>query len=133
MTELRKYARFQLVVAALTAVAVLAVFVTTGNVLASLAGFSVLALLGFQALNSSRTRKLPIQDERDGVIHRKAVTAGYSALWIFLVAWGVSVPLVFSNDGQIPMAYAAPVVWVGWWLMVTVRSIMILALDSQGS
>ena len=133
MTEFRKYARFQLAVTTLAAVAVLVMLVITGNMMASLSGFSVLALLGFRGLISSRSRRLPIQDERDESIQRRAVTAGYTALWLFLVAWGVGVPLAFANEGGVPLVYVAPVVWVGWWLVTTVRSITILVLDGRGS
>lgn len=133
MTELRKYARFELVVATLAALAVLMILAITGNVMASLSGFSVLALLGFRALISSRSRRLPIQDERDETIQRRAMATGYTALWLFLVAWGVGVSLAFPVEDGVPMVYVAPVVLVGWWLMTSVRSITILVLDSRGS
>lgn len=133
MTDFRKYAQFQLAVATLAAVAVLVVLLITGNVMASLSGFSVLALLGFQGLVFYRRRRGPIQDERDEAIQRRAVAAGYTAFWLFLVAWGVGVPLAFMNEGRVPMEYVAPVVWVGCWLMVSVRSITVLVLDSRGS
>ncbi len=133
MTEFRKYARFQLIVAALTAVAVLMMLATTRNVMASLAGFSVMALLGVQGLVFSRRKRSPIQDERDQAIQRRAMTIGNAALWLLLVVWGVWVPLTFSNEGGVPLIYVAPVVWVGWWLMVSVRSVTILVLDSRGS
>ncbi len=133
MTEFRKYARFQLIVVALTAVAVLVMFGTTRNVMASLAGFSVMALLGFRALISSRGRGWPIQDERDKAIQSRAFTAGYTALWLFLVTWGVSMSLAFADEGSVPMIYVAPVVLVGWWLMESTRAITTLVLDSRGS
>jgi hypothetical protein len=133
MTEFRKSARFQLVVAGLTALAVGGVFVTTGNALASSAGFAVMALLGFQALPIPGRRRPPtIQDERDEAIQRRAYSAGYTALWAFLVAWGVIVPLAFSEGGEVPLALVAPVIWVAWWLLTVVRSLTILVLDSRG-
>jgi len=131
MTDFRKYARFQLAVAALAAVAVLVVLAITGNVMASLSGFSVLALLGFQGLVFYRRGRGPIQDERDEAIQHRAVAAGYTAFWLFLVAWGVGVPLAFMNEGRVPLVYVAPVVWVGWWLMVSVRSITVLVLEGD--
>ena len=133
MTEFQKYARFQLAVATLAAAAVLVILVITGSVMASLSGFSVFALLGVQGLVLSRRRWGPIQDERDEAIQRRAVAVGYTAFWLFLVAWGVGVPLAFMNEGRVPMEYVAPVVWVGWWLVVSVRSITVLVLDSRGS
>jgi hypothetical protein len=133
MTDFRKYARFQLAVATLAAVAVLVVLAITGNVMVSLSGFSVLALLGVQGLVFSRRRRGPIQDERDEAIQRRAVAAGYTAFWLFFIAWGVGVPLAFMNESRVPLVYVAPVVWVGWWLVVSVRSITVLVLDSRGS
>jgi cytochrome b561 len=133
MTELRKYARFQLAVTTLTAVAVLVILAITGNVMVSLSGFSVLALLGFRVLISPRGRRSPVHDERDEAIQRRAVTAGYTALWLFLVVWGVAMPWAFADGGSVPLVYVAPVIWVGWWLMASVRSITILVLDRRGS
>jgi hypothetical protein len=133
MTEFRRFARFQLVVSALTALAVLMILAITGNVMASLAGFSVLALPGFRGLSFSRRQTSPIRDERDQSMERRAVSLGYSALWLFLIVWGVAIPLTFMEESRVPMIYVAPVVWVGWWLMITVRSVAVLVLDSRGS
>ncbi|MFH1762821.1 MAG: hypothetical protein ABIF09_01395 [Gemmatimonadota bacterium] len=133
MTDLRKYAWFQLAVAALAALAVLGILAITKNAMASLAGFSVMALTGFHALISSSARRRPIQDERDEAIQHRAMTAGYAALWVLLVAWGVGTSLAFASEGTVPLVYVAPLVLVGWWLMTSIRSIAILVLDSRGS
>jgi hypothetical protein len=133
VTEFSKYARFRLTVRALAAAAVTVVLAITGNVMASLSGFSVMALLGLRGLNPLRKRRNPVQDERDEAIQRRAFTAGYTALWLFLVVWGVAVVLAFAKEGSVPMVYVAPVIWVGWWLVASVRSITILVLDSRGS
>ncbi len=133
MTELRRFARFQLVVSALTALAVLMILAITGNVMASIAGFSVLALTGIRGLASSRRKTSPIRDERDQAIQRRAVSAGYSALWLFLIVWGVYTPLKFMDESQVPISYVAPVVCGGWWLVITVRAVSVLVLDSRGS
>ena len=76
MTEFRKFALFQLAVAGLAAVAVISLFAWSGNVLASMAGFAMLALLGLRAalLQGSGTR--PVQDERDEAIQHRATVAG---------------------------------------------------------
>lgn len=132
MTEFRKFAWFQLAVTGLAGTAVLVVYAITGNGMASLSGFSVMALLGFRWLTLSRNRELPIQDERDEAIHRRASTIGFAALWFFLVAWGVGVPLAFSDEGLVPLVYVASMVWVAWWLMISVQSVTILVLDSRG-
>ena len=132
MTEFRKFAWFQLGVTGLAGTAVLVLFIFTGNMMASLSGFSVMALLGFRWLIGSRDRPPPIQDERDEAIQRRASTAGYAALWIFLVAWGVCIPLTFADEGTVPLVFVAPMVWVGWWLMASVQSVTILVLDTRG-
>ena len=98
-----------------------------------LAGFAVLALSGVQGFVLSRRGIPTIQDERDEAIQRRAVAAGYSALWLLLIVWGVSTPLIFMNEGSVPLSYVAPVVWVGWWLVLTVRSVTALVLDTRGS
>jgi hypothetical protein len=107
-------------------------WLVTRNVLASLAGFSVLAILGLRPLTRSGRSGSPIQDERDRAIQQKAWASGYTALWILLVAWGVAVPLAFADSGLVPIALVAPVVWVAWWVVVFVRSVSILVLDSRG-
>lgn len=132
MTSFRKYAFFQLVVAGLAAVAVAALYVLTGKVLASLAGFAFLGLSGLRPVILSDGES-PVQDERDEAIQRRATVAGYTALWLALVAWGVAVPLSFGDSGTVPLSWVAPVVWVAWWLVACVRSVTILVLDSRGS
>ena len=133
MTEFRKLALFQLAVAGLAAVAVISLFAWSGNVLASMAGFAMLALLGLRAalLQGSGTR--PVQDERDEAIQHRATVAGYVALWLALVIWGTAMPLVFGDRGTVPLVWVAPVVWVAWWLVTCVQSITILILDSRGA
>jgi hypothetical protein len=133
MTEFRKYALFQLVVVGVAAVAVVVILVATRNVMASLAGFAVLGLLGLRTMVLRGAGSSPVQDERDAAIQRRATVAGYTALWIGLVAWGVAVPLTFGDQGSVPLAWVVPVVWVGWWLVLCVRSIAILVLDARGS
>jgi cytochrome b561 len=133
MTKFRKFALFQLAVAGLAAVAVISLFAWSGNVLASMAGFATLALLGLRAalLQGSGTR--PVQDERDEAIQHRATVAGYVALWLALVIWGTAMPLVFGDRGTVPLVWVAPVVWVAWWLVTCVQSITILILDSRGA
>ncbi len=132
MTEFRRYALFQLVVIGLAAVAVAIVYSIFHSLLASLAGFSVLALLGLWPI----VRRRSVEDERDEAIQRQAGLAGLAghvALWLALVAWSVSVSLVFGERGSVPMVWVAPVIWVAWWLVTLVRSVTILVLDRRGS
>jgi len=133
MTEFRRYAVYQLVVAGLAAVAVILLLVFTRNVMASLAGFALLALVGARRVILRESTASPVQDERDEAIQRRATVAGHVALWLALVAWGVAVPLVFGDRGTVPLVWVAPVVWVAWWLVTCVQSLTILVLDARGA
>jgi hypothetical protein len=128
MTQTQKYAWYHLAVAALSAVAVLILYLLSHNVLAALAGFALLALLG---VRTSFMRR-PVEDERDVATHRWAVLTADVVLWIALVAWGVSVTLAFGDRGSVPMPWVAPVVPVAWWLVTAVRGIAILVFDRGG-
>ena len=132
MTAFRRYALFQLAVLALSALAVLVLFLVFGDPLVALAGFSVLALLGLRPLLLGRDAARPVQDERDEAIRQRATAAGHVALWLALVAWGVTVPLRFGETGMVPLVWVAPVVWVAWWLVTCVQSLTILVLDRRG-
>ena len=131
MNEFRRLALFELLVVGLTAIAVVVLFVVTHNVLASQAGFALLALLGFRAL--FRRGRSSVEDERDAEIQRRAALIAFVALWIGLVAWGVFVPLRYGDAGVVPLAWVAPVVWVAAWLVTGVRSVTILVLDRSGA
>lgn len=133
MTEFRKNALFQLVVAGLAALAVVVLYVWSRNVMASMAGFALLALLESRAMFRRGKGAHPVQDERDEAMQRQAALVGYVALWLALVAWGVAVPLIFGERGTVPLVWVAPVVWVAWWLVTSVRSVTILVLDRRGA
>lgn len=132
MTEFRRHARFQLAVVGLTALAVAGIYVVTGDVLVSLAGFAVMALLGVRAFVRRSSKGSPVHDERDQTMQRRAFALGYTALWFVLIVWAVGVTLAFADRGSVPLAWVAPVVWVGWWLMIGVRAATVLVLDRPG-
>ena len=108
MTEFRKFARFQLAVAGLAAVAVVSLYAWSGNVIASLAGFALLALMGLRAVFLQGSGARPVQDERDDAIQQRATVAGYVALWLALVIWGTAMPLVFGDRGTVPLVWVVP-------------------------
>lgn len=135
MTALRRKAVYQLVVVGLTAVAVPVMYASTGNVMASLAGFAVLGLLRVRPVMTRRGERRPVYDERDVAILHRATRVGHTALWSAMVIWGVGVTLSFGwlgDSGHVPLVWVAPVVWVAWWLVTGVRSLAILVLDSRG-
>lgn len=132
MTSLHKHARFELLVAALVVMAVAILYAWSGKAMVSLAGFSMLALSGVRMAVEAARGDAEKGDERDAIITERASVAGYTALWLALVAWGVAVPLRFGADGMVPLVWVAPVIWVAWWLVTVVRSVTILILDRQG-
>jgi hypothetical protein len=131
--EFRRYALFQLIVLGLAATAVVVIYLISGNPLASLAGFAVLALQGLRPWFGKWGGSKPVQDERDEAIQKQATVAGYVALWLALVAWGTTATLIFGERGSVPLVWVAPVVWVAWWLVTCVQSMTILILDSRGA
>jgi hypothetical protein len=132
MTEFHRNARFQLLVAGSSAIAVLVLYAVTHNVMASMAGFALLALLEARALLRRRQGVPTVQDERDEAILQRSTVMGYTVLWVALVAWGVFVPLRFGDRGSVPVEWVAPVVWVAWWLVAVTRSMSVLVLDGRG-
>ena len=129
MTALHRQARFELLVAAATAVAVVALLAWSRDLMPSVAGFALLAL---PAVRHALRGGADPMDERDRAIQQRANVAGYTALWLLLVAWGVGVPLRFADQGSVPLAWVAPVVWIAWWLVIVVRAATTLALDARG-
>ena len=73
-----------------------------------------------------------MDDERDEHIHRRAEMIGYKVFWLCFVAWGVLVPWHFWDAGQVPLAFVAPVVYVGFLLVMFVRGVAILVLCARG-
>lgn len=133
MTEFRRFALFQLVVAGLTAVAVTLVYVATWNPMTALAGFALLGLQGLRRVIFPGSPASPVQDERDRSIHQSAMVVSHVALWLGLVAWGVAVPIIFGDSDGVPLVWVAPVVWTAWWLVTVARSVAILVLDGRGA
>lgn len=132
MTELRRHALYELRVTVLTAVTVAVIYLFTRQVMPSMAGFALLALLGVKALPRRGRSPGPVLDERDEAIHRQAAITAYTLLWLALVLWGVVVPLRFGEAGSVPIAWVAPVVWVSWWWVTGVRAVATLVLDQRG-
>lgn len=131
MTEFRQHARFQLLVAVMAALAVIAIYLGTHKLMASLAGFALLALLDTRALLRRRRGVQPVQDERDEAILHRSTVIGYTVVWLAMVAWGVFVPLRYGESGSVPLEWVAPVVWAAWWLVAVTRSMSVLILDRQ--
>jgi hypothetical protein len=132
MTELNRNARLELLAALLSAVSAVILYLWSSQVLASLAGFAWLALPAIAAAVRRDTARTRLHDERDEQIAARATTVGYAVFWVGLVAWGVTVPLAFGSEGEVPLAWVAPVLWVGWWTVTGVRAVTILVLDSRG-
>lgn len=137
MTALHWDALVQLAVDVVVAVVVGGLYVWTGNLMASLAGFALFALTLYRytlpMLRRERGRASRMRDERDEAIQRRATGAAHTALWLGLVLWAVAVMVRFHARGAVPLVWVAPVVFVALWLVTSVKSITVLVLDHRGS
>jgi len=133
MSNFQKYARFHLIVVFTALMAVIALYLIPVTSPGYMAGFSLLSFLGFGEFYFQRAGKKPIADERDEQINHRSVLIAYTAFWVCFVAWGVLTTMKFSSEGSIPIGYVEPVVWVALCLVVTVRSLVVLALSRQDS
>ncbi len=134
MSSFRKQAWSHLTICALALLAVTVLLRVTGNVLASLAGFSILSLIGFIELYFLlRRNSRPIQDERDRDNQIKSQMVAYSGFWLCFVAWGVYVPLRFSSEGLVPIHFVTPIVATALWLVIVIRAAVALILDGRQS
>ncbi len=128
MSVFQKYARFQLIVTLITLVVVLTILLIPAISSKYLAGFSILSFLGLGESYFKRSGQSPIKDERDEQINHKALLLAYSVFWICFVTWGVTVTLLFSSSGSVPLVFVESVVLLSWCVVTVVYSSMVLVL-----
>jgi hypothetical protein len=133
MSNFRKHAWSHLVICASALLAVAILFWATGNILASIAGFAILSLMGFSELYFLLRSDHPYQDERDLDNQRKAHILAYSGFWLCFVAWGTYVSLRYSSEGLVPIEFVAPIVIAAFWIVTVIRATAALVLDGRQS
>jgi len=131
MSRLQKFAWFNLGVIGFTVLVILLLLPMGVGALGGL-GF-----LGFSGLGALYFRQKPGQvliDERDNLIMRRALILAYVLFWVvFVLAAVVVSPLLYGQDGSVPVPVVQMSVAGGWMLVITAQSIAILVQYTGGT
>jgi len=132
MSPLQKFAWFNLAVIGFSTLVVLCLIPFLGY--RSLGG---LGFLGFLGLGVLYFRKRPGQvtmDERDNLIMTRSLILAYALFWVVFVLSAVFVsPLLYGQDGSVPVVLVQMSVAWGFMLWYAVQSIAILVQYVGGS
>jgi hypothetical protein len=132
MSAMQKFAWFNLAVIALTLVAVLSLLPFLGK--GALGGFGFLGFLGFGPLFFRRKPGQVLTDERDQLILLRSWVLAYSLFWVvFVLAVVLLSPLVYGQDGAVPVWVIHISVFCGFLLVYALGSIAILVQYAGGS
>jgi hypothetical protein len=132
MSALQKYAYFNLAVIALTVAAVLALVPFLGQ--RALGGCGFLGLLGFSVLFLRPKSGQVSLDERDNLIQRRSTILAYAVFWVaFVLAAVLLSPLVYGQDGAVPVWVVQMSVFCGFMIVNAVMSVAILVQYAGGS
>jgi hypothetical protein len=122
---MQKFAWFNLAVIGLTMVAVLSLLPFLGK--GALGGFGFLGFIGFGALFFRRKPGQVLTDERDTLIQRRSWVLAYSLFWVvFVLAAALLSPLVYGQEGAVPVWVVQSSVFCGFMLVYALGSIAIL-------
>ena len=131
MSPLQKFAWFNLAVIGFSTLVVLSLMPFLGY--RSLGG---LGFLGFLGLGVLYFRKRPGQvtmDERDNLIMTRSLILAYALFWVVFVLSAVFVsPLLYGQDGSVPVVLVQMGVAWGFMLWYAVQSIAILVQYAGG-
>ena len=131
MSPLQKFAWFNLAVIGFSTLVVLCLIPFLGY--RSLGG---LGFLGFLGLGVLYFRKRPGQvtmDERDNLIMTRSLILAYALFWVVFVLSAVFVsPLLYGQDGSVPVVLVQLSVAWGFMLWYVVQSIAILVQYAGG-
>ena len=131
MSPLQKFAWFNLAVIGFSTLVVLSLMPFLGY--RSLGG---LGFLGFLGLGVLYFRKRPGQvtmDERDNLIMTRSLILAYALFWVVFVLSAVFVsPLLYGQDGSVPVVLVQMSVAWGFMLWYVVQSIAILVQYAGG-
>jgi hypothetical protein len=132
MSALQKFAWFNLAVIVLTFVAVLALVPFLGK--GALGGFGFMGLTGLGVLFFRKRPGKVLIDERDTLILRRSWIAAYALFWVvFVLAAGLLSPLVYGQDGVVPVLVVQYSVFCGFMLVYALVSVAILLQYAGGS
>jgi hypothetical protein len=129
---MQKYAWFNLAVIGWTIVVVLALIPVLGK--GALGGSGFLGLLGFGYLFFRKKPGKVLTDERDQLIQLRSAILAYAILWIAYVLAAVLLsPLIYGQDGVVPVWVVQISAFGGFILVYAVMSIAILVQYAGGT
>jgi hypothetical protein len=129
---MQKYAWFNLAVIALTIVIVIPLLPILGK--GALGGSGFLGLLGFGVLFFRKKPGKVLTDERDQLINMRSNVLAYAIFWvIYALAAALLPPLVYGQDGAVPVSVVQISVFGGLILVYVVMSIAILVQYAGGT
>lgn len=89
--------------------------------------FGIMGLLGLTPLLFGRHKEKVQWDERDQMIHRNAVVAGYATFWVVFVAAAMIPWFLTGPDGTITVNYLPWMVFGGMIIVELVQAVATLA------
>jgi hypothetical protein len=132
MTATQKFAWFNLTVIAFTLAAVLSLLPVLGK--GALGGLGFLGILGFGPIFFRKKPGQVLTDERDTLIQRRSWILAYAVFWVvFVLAAFPLSPLVYGQDGSVPVWVIQCSVFFAFMLVNAVASIAILVQQAGGS
>jgi hypothetical protein len=132
MSAMQKFAWFNLAVIAVSLVTVLALLPFLGR--GALAGTGFLGLFGFGALFFRNRPGQVLTDERDQLIWQRAWVLAYALFWVvFVLAAALLSPLVYGQDGAVPVWVVQSSVFCALVLLFALGSVAILVQYAGGS
>jgi len=132
MSAVQKFAWFNLAVIALTLVAVLSLLPFMGK--GALGGSGFLGLLGFGPLFFRKRPGQVVADERDQLIQLRSWIVAYALFWVvFVLAAALLAPLVYGQQGAVPVWVVQISLFCGLMLLYALGSIAILVQYAGGT
>jgi hypothetical protein len=132
MSAVQKFAWFNLAIIALTLVAVVLLLPFMGK--GALGGSGFLGFLGFGPLFFRGKPGQVVLDERDTLIQQRSWVVAYSLFWVvFVLAAVLLSPLVYGQEGAIPVWIVQISVFPSFMLVYALASIAILVQFAGGT
>lgn len=132
MSAMQKFAWFNLIVIALTLVVVLSLLPFLGK--GALGGSGFLGLIGFGPLFFRKKPGQVLTDERDALINLRSWILAYALFWvIFVLAAAILSPLVYGQEGAVPVWVVQISVFCFFMLVYALASVAILVQYAGGA
>ena len=132
MSAMQRFAWFNLAVIAVTLAAVFLLLPFLGK--GALGGCGFLGFIGFGPFFFRRKPGQVLTDERDIDIQRRSWILAYAVFWVvFVLAAALLSPLVYGQEGAVPVWIIQISVFFGFMLVYALASIAILVQYAGGS